>query len=176
MAKRESITGVQKIKLNLNRAQHAVIQGAKAGLLEAGLRMLDKSVNMAPVDTGKLVKSAKLKINNRIMARGVFYGGDTTGVEVTEAIESALGIGTMKMIKVPNLSMEISYERYDKKGNSISLMLHEDLAPKGTGLVGTARKKDRGGKFLESPMHEVSNDVSKIVADEIRKRLAILGK
>jgi hypothetical protein len=168
--------GVVELKKRIRNQPVLLIKAAKRGLLEAGLEAFEKSMDLVPVDTGKLARSGRLAINNVIYAKGE-SDGDNTGVTLVQSPDRSLTPtkDDIDALAGGTLNLSISFWRVDEEGNDLALRLHEELQPRGSGPAQAKKgSPPRGGKFIEGPLQEVKKRLLGPITKEMQAALKTL--
>ena len=149
-----------------------ITKAATKGALKTGLEAFEHSMQIVPVDTGKLADSGKLTVNNEVVARGNAGADGNTKVTVLrkpEGIEpNAKDFATLKS---GSANVRISFHRTNDKGENIALWAHETLLPHGSGPY-HARKPGTSGKYIEIPLNQIAKDLMPNIQKEIAEALS----
>lgn len=153
------VRGVAGTRQRISNLPLWMAKAARAAALEVGLEGFQVAMQRVPVATGRLARSGKLYVGNRVYARGTYSGGNNTGVDVDEeAASSANFIPTEEdyaALTKGSVNCYIEFNRLDAKGENLAWKLHEDLNEYGSGVSPQASKPGRGPKFVEIPMNEI---------------------
>jgi len=154
-----SVKGTAGIRKRINKLPVWMSKAAKAAALEVGLEGFAVAMRRVPVDTGKLARSGKLWLNNKVIARGTCVGGDTTGYTANNEFygEDPFLVNESDLTDTikGTVNVYIEFNRLDENGDNLAYDLHENLNEYGSGVSPQASKEGRGPKFVEGPMNEV---------------------
>jgi len=135
-----------------------MVKAAKSAVLLIGFEGFRAAMRRVPLDTGKLATSGKLWLNNKIVGRGTYSGGSTTGIIANEDFyrEDPFLVNQQDYTDLARgkVNVYIEFNRLDSKGQNLALWLHENLHEYG-GASPAASKEGRGPKFVEGPMNEI---------------------
>ena len=153
------VKGMAGIRRRINKLPVWMSKAAKAAALEVGLEGFRAAMLRVPVATGKLARSGKLWLNNKVMARGFYSHGNTTGVNANPGLydNDPFLVNEEDMVNVlkGTINVYIEFNRLDEKGQNLAYWLHENLNEYGSGVSPQASKSGRGPKFVEGPMNTI---------------------
>jgi len=153
------VKGTAGIRKRINKLPVWMSKAAKAAALEVGLEGFAVAMRRVPVKTGRLARSGKLWLNDRVMARGTYSGGNSTGYAANDELynEDPFLVNASDLTDTikGTVNIYIEFNKIDEKGDNLAYSLHENLNEYGSGVSPQASKPGRGPKFVEGPMNEV---------------------
>jgi hypothetical protein len=180
--KKAGLKGQAAVKQMFDKYGQEAMAATRRGIAKAGLEMFRLSMNMVPYKTGKLAKSGRVTIGNKIIARGTF--NSIPGVEeLPEAIKIPKNYKANRNINliirfrrvIDEEDIALQEEIYGSKdiffgmdviGEDITALIHEFL-PLGTGPL--KARHERSGKFIEAPMLQIAPQVQQFIMTELLK-------